>query len=83
MRQFNLYEAKTRLSQLVQAALEGEEVVIARSGKPAVRLVPVDTSAPKTVGWGTLSIDPVALDTGFDPVVEAEVAGPFQPGVER
>jgi len=83
MRQFNLYEAKTRLSQLVQAALEGEEVVIARAGKPAVRLVPVDTSASKTGGWGILSIDPVDLDEGFDPVVEGEVADLFQIGAEH
>ncbi|MDP2107745.1 MAG: type II toxin-antitoxin system prevent-host-death family antitoxin [Rhodocyclaceae bacterium] len=42
MHQYNLYEAKTHLFQLVQAALDGEEVLIARAGKPAVRLVPQD-----------------------------------------
>ena len=36
----NMYEAKTRLSQLVRKALEGEEVILAKSGKPLVRLVP-------------------------------------------
>jgi prevent-host-death family protein len=40
MRKVNLYEAKTTLSRLVAEALEGEEVVIARAGKPLVRLVP-------------------------------------------
>ena len=39
----NMYETKTRLSQLVQKALEGEEVVLAKSGKPLVRLVPTNT----------------------------------------
>jgi prevent-host-death family protein len=38
---FSLYEAKTKLSELVRDALEGEIVIIARHGKPAVRLVPV------------------------------------------
>lgn len=78
MRQCNLYEAKAHLSQLVQAALDGEEVLIARAGKPAVRLVPVDTSAIKTDGLGILNIDPASLDAGFDPLVEREVATLFQ-----
>jgi prevent-host-death family protein len=37
----NIHEAKTQLSKLVERALEGEEVIIARAGKPAVRLVPI------------------------------------------
>lgn len=37
----NIGEAKTRLSELVAASERGEEVVIARAGKPAVRLQPV------------------------------------------
>lgn len=36
-----MHEAKTRLSQLIVKAESGEEVIIARNGKPAVRLVPV------------------------------------------
>lgn len=36
-----MHEAKTKLSQLVERAEAGEEIVIARNGKPAVRLVPV------------------------------------------
>lgn len=41
MHTVNMHEAKTRLSALVKEALNGEEVVIAKSGKPLVRLVPV------------------------------------------
>jgi prevent-host-death family protein len=37
----NIGEAKTRLSQLIAAALRGEEVVLDNHGKPQVRLVPV------------------------------------------
>lgn len=36
-----MHEAKTKLSQLVERAEAGEDVIIARNGKPAVRLVPV------------------------------------------
>lgn len=35
----NIYDAKTRLSQLVDRASRGEEVIIARSGRPVARLV--------------------------------------------
>ena len=39
--QVNLYEAKTRLSQLVDQAAAGEEVIIARNGRPVAKLVPI------------------------------------------
>lgn len=42
--QFTVHTAKTQLSKLIEAALRGEEVVIARGSKPAVRLVPVAQS---------------------------------------
>ena len=37
----NIHEAKTTLSKLIERALAGEEVVIAKAGKPVVRLTPV------------------------------------------
>ncbi len=39
--QVNVLEAKSQLSKLVKAALEGEEVIIARNGEPKVKLVPM------------------------------------------
>jgi prevent-host-death family protein len=41
----NIGEAKTRLSQLVAAALRGEEVVLQKAGQPQVRLVPVEEAS--------------------------------------
>jgi prevent-host-death family protein len=41
MAQVGMHEAKTKLSQLVQRAEAGEEITIARNGKPVARLVPV------------------------------------------
>ncbi|MGO9004162.1 MAG: type II toxin-antitoxin system Phd/YefM family antitoxin [Beijerinckiaceae bacterium] len=38
----NIHEAKTNLSKLIDAALRGEEVVIAKAGKPVVRLVAIE-----------------------------------------
>jgi prevent-host-death family protein len=40
MAQVGMHEAKTKLSQLVERAEAGEEIVIARNGKPVARLVP-------------------------------------------
>jgi prevent-host-death family protein len=40
--QVNLHDAKTHLSRYVDQALAGEEVVIARAGRPLVRLVPLE-----------------------------------------
>lgn len=43
----NVHEAKTNLSRLIEQALRGEEVIIARNGTPAVKLVQVE---PASVG---------------------------------
>lgn len=41
MRIANIHEAKSQLSKLIEHALEGEEVIIAKAGQPMVRLVPI------------------------------------------
>ena len=48
--QVNVHAAKTNLSKLIDAALSGEDVVIARDNKPAVRLVPVVERKPFKFG---------------------------------
>jgi len=49
--QVNLHEAKTHLSRLVDRAAAGEEIVIARAGKPVARLVSIDELAkPRRLG---------------------------------
>ncbi|HIJ86838.1 MAG TPA: type II toxin-antitoxin system Phd/YefM family antitoxin [Desulfuromonadales bacterium] len=44
MPQFNIAEAKSHFSELIQKALTGEDVLIARDNKPILRLVPVKNS---------------------------------------
>lgn len=53
MKTINLHAAKTHLSRLVDSAVAGEEIVIAKAGKPMVRLVPVAAKSRRT-GFGTL-----------------------------
>jgi prevent-host-death family protein len=43
MRQVNIHEAKTHLSQLLEEAARGDEIIIAKAGKPIARLVAVDS----------------------------------------
>ena len=48
----NLYQAKTQLSKLVERAAAGEEIVIAKAGKPMARLVPLQRPAtPRQPGF--------------------------------
>lgn len=42
----NIHEAKTQLSKLIEAVEAGEEVIIARAGKPVARLVPFKPVKP-------------------------------------
>jgi antitoxin (DNA-binding transcriptional repressor) of toxin-antitoxin stability system len=52
MKIVNVHEAKTHLSRLIEDALAGEEIVIARGNQPVVRLVVVDSAQPqRTLGW--------------------------------
>lgn len=63
--QVNLYEAKAKLSDLVERAVNGEDIVIARAGRPRVRLVAVvEQTAPRQPGrWKN---QPVVLVAGWD-----------------
>jgi len=72
--QVNMLEAKTHLSKLVEAALRGEEVVIANRGKPVVKLVKADSPVKRQWGaWAGLMTD-AEIDHAFSRKVDAELA---------
>ena len=48
--QVNIHEAKTNLSRLVERARKGDDVIIAKAGRPMVRLTPVDRPAKRVLG---------------------------------
>lgn len=61
MPQVNIHDAKTRLSQLLYRVEAGEEIVIARAGKPVARLVPLNadsSSRPLGIDAGLIQIAP-------------------------
>lgn len=47
----NIYDAKTRLSELVERAAKGEEIIIAKAGTPLARLMPLPVRERKPGEW--------------------------------
>lgn len=77
MTQATIHQAKTHLSRLIQKALDGEEVIIAKRDKPLVRLVVIKASARKRqLGWAK------GLVTYMAPDFNDEVAD-FQEDMDR
>ncbi|WP_338074746.1 type II toxin-antitoxin system Phd/YefM family antitoxin [Kineococcus vitellinus] len=75
----NVHEAKTHLSRLLEAVERGEDVVIARSGKPVARLVPARSRGARRPGsWkGRLVVAPDFDETPDD--VLAAFRGDIEP----
>lgn len=69
--QVTVHAAKTHLSRLIQAALDGEEVVIARGAVPVVRLVPVVKSGFR---FGGLEGQLGEIPDFLEPMSEEELA---------
>ena len=68
----NIHEAKTHLSRLLAQVEAGEDIVIARNGKPVARLVPCEEQGRREFGVlkGRIKLD----DNFFDPLPEEELA---------
>ncbi len=71
MREVNVHAAKTHLSRLLDAAAAGEEIVIAKAGKPYARLVPM--TQPKRVPGAAKGKGRVTRKF-FEPLLKAELA---------
>ena len=73
----NLHDAKTHLSRYVDQALGGEEVVIARAGRPLVRLVPVQEAEPLPRRLGFLA-DSARVEADLKQAFAAEITTMFE-----
>ncbi|MBI2898526.1 MAG: type II toxin-antitoxin system Phd/YefM family antitoxin [Deltaproteobacteria bacterium] len=69
MPKVNVHEAKTKLSQLLDRAHAGEEIVIAKAGKPYARLVPLEAPKPRRPGLLKGKVD----EAFFEPLPEEEL----------
>lgn len=73
---YNMHEAKTQLSRLAERAAEGEEIVIARNGRPLARLVRFEEERkPRRLG---LWKNEVWIDERFDEPLPPEIQRHFE-----
>ncbi len=74
----NIHEAKTQLSKLVDQAVKGESFVIAKAGKPLVKVTALDAPrVPQRLGF---LAGEIAVPEDFDRMGEAEIAALFGSG---
>ncbi len=72
----NMHEAKTHLSRLVKAAAEGEPFIIARAGKPVVKVVALDEPEPSSrIGF---MAGEISVPDDFDSMGASEIESMFQ-----
>jgi len=78
MRTVNMHEAKTQLSRLVDAAANGEPFIIARAGKPLVKVLALDApDAGKRSRIGFLAGE-ISVPEDFDRLGSAEIEALFE-----
>ena len=77
MKTVNIHEAKTHLSRLIAAAMKGEPFVIAKSGKPLVKVEALPAADAPVSRLGFLS-GHVLVPSDFDSMAGAEIEATFQ-----
>ena len=65
----NIHEAKTNFSKLISKFLDGEEIVIAKNGKPVLQFAPVETTKQRSRQTGFFNCD-IDMSTFDDPIEE-------------
>jgi prevent-host-death family protein len=73
MQIFNIHEAKTQLSPLVEMAAKGEPFVIAKAGKPMVKVVALNAPEPRQVKRLGFMAGQIAVPDDFDRMGQAEI----------
>ena len=81
MRTVNIHQAKTHLSRLVDEAAKGEPFVIAKAGKPLVKVVPIDAPAAKQMKRLGFLRGRFKVPEDFDRMGEEEISRLF--GIEK
>ena len=77
MREVNIHEAKSTLSRLVEAAVAGERVVLARAGKPVAEIVRLKTKPPIKLDVLKGELPVRLLDEAVKPLSRTQVARLF------
>ena len=81
MNTFNIHEAKTNFSQLINQALAGEQIIIARGNKPIIKLVPYEEELIPRQGGQLRGMMEIADD--FDAPLPQELLNLFYGAEEK
>ena len=76
----NIHEAKTQLSKLVEQAAAGESFIIAKAGKPMVKVVPLGGVEKGTAGRLGFMAGEIEVPEDFDRMGAQEIEGMFAGG---
>ena len=77
MRTVNIHEAKTHLSRLVERAAKGEPFIIAKAGKPLVKVVPLDAPAAHEMKRFGFLRGQISVPDDFDTMCQEEIEKMF------
>lgn len=77
MRTFNIHEAKTHLSRLIDLAVKGESFVIAKAGKPLVKVTALSGPEPAQMRRRGFMAGQIDVPDDFNRMGEAEIAQLF------
>ena len=75
--QVNIYEAKTQLSQLVDAAHRGETIIIAKAGTPMAKLVPLGHGPKRKIQYGLMK-GAIEIADDFDAPLPDDLLAQFK-----
>jgi antitoxin (DNA-binding transcriptional repressor) of toxin-antitoxin stability system len=77
MKTVNIHEAKTHLSKLVDAAAKGEPFVIAKAGKPLVKVEALEPAPPKPIRRTGFLAGQISVPDDFDTMMRDEIEAMF------
>ena len=77
MRTVNIHEAKTHLSRLVDRAAKGEPFIIAKAGKPLVKVVPLDAPPEREIKRLGFLRGQISVPDDFDTMCQDEIEKMF------
>lgn len=80
MKTINIHEAKTHLSRLVEEAAAGNVFIIAKAGKPMVKVMPLSATAPDARGKLGFMVGEISVPDDFDTLGADDIRELFERG---
>ncbi len=80
MQTYNIHDAKTQLSRLVEQAAKGEPFVIAKAGKPMVKVIALNAPEPSQIKRFGFMAGQIQVPDDFDRMSEEEIVQLFEDG---